>query len=171
MPELSLAYSGLAFLAGFLMFLAPCTLPLVPPFLAYISGTSAQNHRVVKNAISFCLGFSLVFIFFGFLAGFLGAWLIPVQVFVTTIAGIAILLLGIQLLNPKPGLWFSSKVGFSLPSQFLPGSLSGSFSLGVVFALGCSPCIGPLLASILLLASSEGGVISGGIYCLSFQLV
>lgn len=84
-----------SFIAGLLTFLAPCTLPLVPAYLAFISGTSAGKRQVFQNALFFVIGFSVVFISFGLFAGFLGGLLFEFRIWMSRIGGLFIVLFGL----------------------------------------------------------------------------
>lgn len=166
-----------SFIAGVLMFLAPCTLPLLPGYLAFISGVEpkkikeAQKDkdkmrtlqvRVVTNGFMYVLGFSVVFVAFGALAGLIGAAAIgQYRVLLTRVGGVFVILFGLFMLNiiKVKGLSRDKKV--EVPAIFQKGRPSTSFLLGVAFAIGWTPCIGPILASILLLASTSGTVPQG----------
>ena len=176
MLELSLAFIIAAFFAGVLMFFAPCTFPLVPAFLAFISGIDGKeegekNQRgLVKNAIAFCLGFSLIFISFGILAGFAGELLGSLQGWLVKIGGIIVIFFGLVMMNViKLNKFFSNK-SLSIPKIFTPGNVSSSALVGASFAFGWTPCVGPILASILLLVSTQGELFTGGLLLGIFSL-
>src|SRR3990167_6147421 len=101
MIELSIGFIALSFLAGLLTFLAPCTLPLVPAYLGFISGVSPEQttgelkSRVIRNAIRFVLGFSLVFITLGVLAGLLGTGLAPYRLWSSRVGGLFVIIFGL----------------------------------------------------------------------------
>lgn len=171
MPEFNLAITISAFIAGVLTFFAPCTLPLVPAFLGIISGagTGVLNDpeelrrirsRIFKNALGYVLGFSLVFILFGVAFSFLGTISI-VREILQKVGGLFVIAFGLVLLGwlRIPGL--NSEKQIAVPRLFRRVSLANSFLLGALFALGWSPCVGPLLGSILLLASTSGTVLEG----------
>lgn len=175
-----------AFIAGVLMFLAPCTLPLVPGFLAFIGGVSAHGAdahaeparvlqaRLLRNALFYVLGFSTVFVLLG--TGFAALGRHGLNGFQSTlqrISGALILLLGLYLARvfDHPRLRFldrSFHAGFA--SRLAPGKASSAFLFGATFALGWSPCIGPILGSILLLASSSSTVVQGAVLLSIFSL-
>ena len=166
-----------AFIAGLLTFLAPCTLPLVPAYLGFISGSSAKDlqnpaknkqirKRVIFNGIFYVLGFSAVFIGLGVLFGLGGVALAQYQLLLTRIGGVFVLFFGLYLMGVFgwiPGLkqLLSSEHRFRLPSSLTPGTPSSSFIFGATFAFGWTPCVGPILGSILLLASSTATVGQG----------
>ena len=156
-----------SFIAGFFMFLAPCTLPLVPGFIAYIS--HGEKERVMKNAFLFCLGFLLTFMIFGLLAGLLGSFLLPYKFFIQKIGALFIIILGLYMI----GL-------FNLP--FFQGQLFGdklrhvfkgrtpAFIFGVSVACGWTPCVGPVLAGIFFYAAFSFSVLSALWLFLFFSL-
>ena len=175
MFETSISYFG-AFLAGALSFVSPCVLPLIPGYLSFISGVSldeltdrkkASQHlgRVAVNTIFFVIGFSLIFIALGASASFIGAWLFKNLPIFNKIAGVLIFLFGlhvagivrIKALNYEKRIHAGSK-------QF---GLLGSVAIGMAFAFGWTPCIGPILGSILTLAANQETV-SRGIFLLAF---
>src|SRR3989344_9550896 len=145
-----------AFVAGVLMFLAPCTLPIVPGYLAFIAGGS-ERKRVVGNAVMFVLGFSLVFILLGVFAGALGGLLGPWKFYLGRAAGVVLILFGLTMLGfwRVPLLSSDRHLDISIFRYFKIGSPQSSFFIGALFALGWSPCIGPILGTILLVASVE----------------
>lgn len=175
-----------AFLAGLLMFFAPCTLPLVPGYLAFISGVSLHDankkkesalyvrKKILFNALFYILGFSLVFILLGvFLSslGRLGRG--RYRFYLEKISGGLILILGLYMtrLFDLPFFRFLEQerhVHFA--QTFAPGKPLSSFLFGATFALGWSPCVGPILGSILLLASTSTTVIQGTLLLAIFSL-
>lgn len=170
-----------AFVAGLLTFLAPCTLPLVPGYLGFISGASLQDlkdpntapqarHNIVKNGLSFVLGFSLVFIVLGVLAGAAGQFLAHHRLLLSRIGGIFVILFGLFMMNlvKLPGLSQDKKI--PIPKFFKPGRPSNSFILGLTFGFGWTPCVGPILASILLVASTTGTIAQGAALLSIFSL-
>lgn len=149
-----------AFIAGVLMFLAPCTLPIVPGYLAFIAGnpTAEQSRvrwRLLYNAVAFVIGFSLVFILFGVFAAQLGALLGSHRPLLGRAAGIVIVFFGLVMLGAVrlPGL--SGEWHVRLPRFLSLGTWQSSLLIGALFSLGWSPCIGPILGSVLLIASTQ----------------
>lgn len=155
-----------AFVAGMLMFLAPCTLPIVPGYLAFMAGIPLQALRdpsqrkhaqavVVRNAAAFCLGFSTVFILLGASAGALGALLGEWRLILSQFGGAIIILFGLTMLGALPLSFVMRERRIKLPGFLTLGRMSSSALIGALFALGWSPCIGPLLGTVLLLASGS----------------
>jgi cytochrome c-type biogenesis protein len=174
--ELSLAVA--AFIAGFLMFLAPCTLPLVPGYLAFISGVKekdGQNQKSVRakirrNAVAFVLGFSFVFISFGILAGFFGSFVGQYRMLLSQVGGVFIVIFGLMMLNVIRIAPLMRGHSVKLPPFITPGESISAFLIGSIFALGWTPCVGPVLASVLLIATTKGTVLSGGMLLGIFSL-
>lgn len=160
-----------AFLAGVLTFLAPCTLPLLPGFLAFISGTqrSADDNQsrrgpMVRNAIFYTLGFSVVFIALGSLFGLGGSALVQYRDILARIGGGLIILFGLFLLFGSNIRWLGflqQERKFHIHHSVIPGKPLSSFLLGATFAFGWTPCIGPILGSVLLVAGTTGTVVQG----------
>lgn len=170
-----------AFVAGLFTFLAPCTLPLVPAYLGFISGASAKqlSHpellskirgRVVLNGVFYVLGFSSVFIILGVIFGLGGSFLASYQMLIARMGGILIVFFGLYLMHVFDRMtWLRTlSIERRLPivSHLKPGVPVSSFVLGAVFAFGWTPCIGPILGSILLLVTSSATV-AGGAFLLS----
>ncbi len=156
-----------AFLAGILMFLAPCTLPIVPGYLAFIAG---GRGKVVRNAAAFVLGFSIIFILLGTFAAFFGAILAPWHALLGRFAGVVIIIFGLTMLGllRLPGL--GSDHHIRLPKFLAVGHPQSSFLIGALFALGWSPCVGPILGTVLLFASTSATALSGTILLAAFSL-
>ena len=165
----------LAFLAGVISFLSPCVLPIVPPYLAYMSGISLSEATDNKKAVSvflpavfFVLGLSTVFLILGFTASALGTVFLSYQDILITISGLLVMGFGLHFLGILRIGFLEREARFDASSQ--NGSAFGAYVLGLAFAFGWTPCIGPQLASILTLAASEGSVARGttllGVYAL-----
>lgn len=165
-----------AFIAGVLTFFAPCTLPLLPGFLAFISGVPLQSLQqsghaakgihwnIMRNAIWYVVGFSTVFIGLGVVFGLGGSAFIEYRLWLMRIGGIFVIVFGLYLLGFSKLPFFrilSSEKRFH-PNRFLkPGHAMSSFVFGATFAFGWSPCVGPVLGSILFLAWNSGTVLQG----------
>jgi cytochrome c-type biogenesis protein len=175
-----------AFIAGLLTFLAPCTLPLVPAYLGFISGASAKDMqnpklaagirwRVLLNGVFYVLGFSMVFIALGILFSVGGAVLAAFQEALVKIGGVLILFFGLYLIGlfdkvPVIHQFLTTEKRFHLGTSLKPGTASSSFIFGATFALGWTPCVGPILGSILFLASSTATVWQGAFLLSIFSL-
>jgi len=151
-PDLSLAGLGLAFLAGLISFLSPCVLPLVPSYLGVIGGARAP----ILRAGGFILGFGVVFIALGATASALGSLLAPHKILLGRIAGVLIVFFGLSMLGAfRLGFMMRDTRGLASADKY------GPVALGAAFAFGWSPCLGPVLGSILGLAASSASLGSG----------
>jgi len=168
-----LAALFIATLGGVLSFLSPCVLPIVPPYLAYMAGTSvpdAQSKRrmdpkVVMAAIFFVMGLSTVFIFLGFAASFIGQAFLQYQRQMAIGSGLIILIFGLHFLHVFriPILDREAR----LEAGDRSGTAVGAYVMGLAFAFGWTPCIGPVLGAILSLAAQEDTV-SRGVLMMAF---
>jgi cytochrome c-type biogenesis protein len=159
-----------AFTAGLLSFISPCVLPLVPSYISYITGLSVeqladaterhkQRKPIVVNSLIFIAGFSSVFIAFGASASLVGQLLITYQDYIRKIGGLLIIVFGLYLLGVlKWGFLTSEK---RLHFRNRPAGYLGSFLIGVAFAAGWTPCVGPVLGTILLYASTTDSLTDG----------
>ena len=156
-----------ALVAGLISFLSPCVLPIVPPYLAYMSGVSLADlnsgrmgrGRAILPALFFVLGLSTVFLFLGFAASAAGTLLLQYQGWFNTIAGIVVMGFGAHFI----GVY---RIGFldreaRMDAGDHGGSAFGAYVLGLAFAFGWTPCIGPQLGAILSLAAGEASVARG----------
>src|SRR6201987_1129140 len=158
-----------ALTAGTLSFLSPCVLPLVPPYLVYLAGTSlerrpgAEPPAAVKRdpvvaSVLFVLGFSTVFVALGAGASVIGAVLRAYSDVLATVAGIAIIVMGLHFLGlTRIGLLMREKRA----EMARPVGLWGAYAMGLAFAFGWPPCIGPILPAILAVAASEATIAKG----------
>jgi cytochrome c-type biogenesis protein len=158
-----------ALVAGLVSFLSPCVLPLVPPYLVYLAGTSLERfadkepeprvrRETVLAAALFVLGFSTVFVALGASASVIGSLIRAYSGPLATIAGIAIIVMGLHFLGLTPiGLLHRQK----RLEVAKPVGLWGAYVMGLAFAFGWTPCIGPILAAILAVAASEQTVTKG----------
>src|SRR5918996_4696546 len=159
-----------AFLAGLASFLSPCVLPLVPGYISLISGVSVDRLRhqpdqrsslrrwVVLNSLAFNAGLSLIFVSLGAAAGFVGSAILS-SPWVRVIGGLVIIAFGLQMIG-----WLKLKALYKDTRMFSdekPRGLLGSLLLGIAFAAGWTPCIGPILGGIIGLAATSGGWKSG----------
>lgn len=152
-----------AFGAGLLSFLSPCILPLVPPYLCFLAGTSlnelversddAAGHRAVARAVAFVLGFSTVFVALGASASTIGIFVSDYFGILSRAAGILIILLGAHMLGAFHWMPLMRDARFRVDAR--PDGIAGAFVVGLAFAFGWTPCVGPVLASILMLAGGE----------------
>lgn len=155
----------IATFAGILSFLSPCVLPIVPPYLAFIGGTSIEdmsdgrNGGVITKALFFVMGLSTVFIFLGLAASAFGQVFLQYQTQMGIVAGLVIIVFGLHFLGVVkiPFLYREARIDAGDQG----GSMFGAYILGLAFAFGWTPCIGPILGTILSLAAQEGSVQRG----------
>ena len=159
-----------AFIAGLLTFLAPCTLPLVPGYIGFISGDPKNRKKIIYNALAFILGFSVVFILFGTLAGLFGQALTPYRIWLSRIGGIFVIIFGLFMIGLLKIPFFTKNKRLKMPRALKVGSPISSFIIGAAFAFGWTPCVGPILASILLLATSSATALQGALLLGVFSL-
>jgi cytochrome c-type biogenesis protein len=166
MPDVSILA---ALFAGMLSFLSPCVLPLVPPYLAYLAGTSIERFADAESkpqvrrdtivaALLFVLGFSTVFVALGASASAIGALLRAYSGELAILAGVAIIVMGLHFLGLTPIAWLMREKRVEVAK---PVGVWGAYLMGLAFALGWTPCIGPILAAILAIAASEQTVARG----------
>ncbi|MEP2640747.1 MULTISPECIES: cytochrome c biogenesis protein CcdA [Roseobacteraceae] len=163
-----------ALFAGVISFLSPCVLPIVPPYLAYMSGVSigemtgetAARKRAVIAALFFVMGLSTVFLILGFTASAFGAFFLQNQVLFAQISGLVVVVFGLHFVGLFRIPFLDQEARLDAGDQ--GGSSFGAYVLGLAFAFGWTPCIGPQLGAILSLAASEASVSRGtlllGIY-------
>ena len=154
-----------AVLAGALSFVSPCVLPVVPPYLAYISGISfpelmegRARGNVVQSAAMFVIGLSTVFILLGLAASALGSLFLQHQVLLGRVAGGVIVVFGLHFVGIIRIPILDNEARFNVSGG---GGMVGAYVLGLAFAFGWAPCIGPQLGAILSLASQEESVVRG----------
>src|ERR1700752_4362790 len=158
-----------AVLAGLISFLSPCVLPLVPPYLVYLTGATighvandenvrTSKRAVMSAAVMFVLGFSTVFVALGASASFIGGLVRAWSAQLSILAGVVIIIMGLHFL----GL---TRIGLLMREGRLtapkPVGLWGAYVMGLAFAFGWTPCIGPILAAILSVAAAEATVAKG----------
>jgi len=153
---------GGAFVAGLLSFLSPCVLPLVPPYLCFLAGVSFEElssdaqsvtASVFRTALAFVLGFTTVFVLLGATASAIGQTVTRYIDTLAVVAGAIIVLMGLHFLGVFRIAWlYSSK---TIEVRRKPPGLLGGYVVGLAFAFGWTPCVGPVLAAILFLAGSK----------------
>ena len=176
---MELTYTA-AFLAGMLSFLSPCVLPLVPGFVGTMTGLSAEQlqedstwhwRTILLNAVLFALGFSVLFISLGASAGVVGRFLSAHREWLNRVAGAGIVFFGLVLLGWLPIPFLHRDVRFQ--REIRQGKFR-SFLLGLAFAFGWTPCAGPALAAMLMMAATRQSVLQGtgllAVYSLGFGI-
>lgn len=158
----------ISFLEGIITFLSPCLLPMLPIYVSYFAGGGERSTRkTLTNALGFILGFTLVFVALGALAGTLGSFLKSHQTAVNIVSGLLVIFFGLSFL----GVF---RLSFFQGSRFrVDGEHMGFFSaliFGLIFSLGWTPCVGAFLGSALALASQQGHVVQGMVMLLAYSL-
>jgi cytochrome c-type biogenesis protein len=171
---LSVSFPAAA-LGGLISFLSPCVLPLVPPYLSFLAGTtfdrlnagdSAIRKRAVMAALLFVAGFSTVFVLLGATASALGQVIRQYLDVLSTVAGIAIIVMGLHFLGVFRIHFLYREARINLDK---PVGLWGAYLMGLAFAFGWTPCIGPVLAAILAVAGSENSVSQGALLLAAYS--
>ena len=166
-----------AFVAGFLSFISPCVLPLIPGYISFVSGASLEDMRagglaarrhVLIRSLAFVLGFSLVFIALGASASAIGTFISGKLNILTKIAGALIIIFGLHMMGVFRLAFLDSDK--RAQTQRKPAGPVGAFLVGLAFAFGWSPCIGPILAGILLVAGSRETVAEGVVLLAAYSL-
>ncbi|MFT5343710.1 MAG: cytochrome c-type biogenesis protein [Paracoccaceae bacterium] len=157
----------IALFGGIISFLSPCVLPIVPPYLAYMSGVSisamqdegAARRKAIIAALFFVMGLSTVFIFLGFTASAFGAFFLQNQELFAKFSGVVVVVFGLHFIGVFRIPFLDREA--RIDAGDAGGSSFGAYILGLAFAFGWTPCIGPQLGAILSLAASEASVARG----------
>lgn len=167
-----------AFLGGLLSFLSPCVLPLIPSYLSFITGISFDDFksgdkaRIRKltfiNSSAFVIGFSTVFILLGVSSSYVGMLFVIYYDYIRIAGGILIIAMGLYVMGVLKLNFLAADKRVHLHSK--PRGYFGSFVVGLTFGAGWTPCIGPILGSILLIASTTGSAIQGFYLLLMYSL-
>lgn len=168
-----------AVFAGLLSFVSPCVLPLVPPYLGFLAGVSmeeltgegdskAASQKVFLAALAFVVGFSTVFVILGASASFIGQFITQHIEWLGYIAGVLVIIMGLHFLGVfRIGLLYREA---RVHVERKPAGLVGAYLIGLAFAFGWTPCVGPILAAILFVAGSEESVVQGAILLSAYAL-
>ena len=166
-----------AFFGGLLSFLSPCVLPLVPPYLCFITGATLDDltdtaavsrNRTLSAAFAFVLGFATVFVLLGATASAAGQFLRAHLPLLAQLAGIFIILMGLHFLGVFRFAFLNREKRYHHETQ--PAGLVGAYAVGLAFAFGWTPCIGPVLATILAVAAAEDSVGQGAFLLAVYSL-
>jgi cytochrome c-type biogenesis protein len=161
---------SLAFFAGLLSFLSPCVLPLVPSYISFITGVSFEDLKsrderqrvrflTITNSLAFIAGFSLIFIALGASSSVVGRFLFEYQDWIRIIGGILVIFFGLFVSGVLKLDFLTRERKFHLTGK--PAGYVGTFFVGMTFAAAWTPCIGPILGTILVYASSKGSAVYG----------
>lgn len=155
----------ITFLEGIISFISPCMLPMLPIYVSYFAGGADKKEHVLRRALCFVLGFTLVFSAMGLFAGTLGAFLAKYRIAVNIVTGAAVVIFGLGYLEVI-------NLPFFKGMQSL-GKLDGAFSaflFGVIYSVSLTPCVGAFLGSALMLASNSGTAIQGLLLLLVYSM-
>lgn len=155
----------ITFIEGLVSFISPCVLPMLPVYITYFGGGSAQRRDVMARSAAFVAGFTVVFCLLGVFAGTLGTLMLRHRTALSVVCGGAMIFFGLSYLGViKIGLFSGVKSGREI------GGVVSAFAFGVVYSVGMSPCTGPMLGAALMLAGSEGGALWGCVLLASYSL-
>ena len=158
----------ISFLEGIITFISPCLLPMLPIYITYFAGGGQRTTRkTLSGALGFVLGFTVVFVAMGALAGTVGSFLVRHQRAVDLVSGLVVILFGLNFLGL---LRFSLFRGSGRMAQAGRTGFFSSVLFGVVFSVGWTPCVGAFLGSALMLASQQGSVAVGMLMLLCYSL-
>ena len=158
----------ISFLEGIITFLSPCLLPMLPIYISYFAGGGERTmKKTLAGAAGFVLGFTIVFVAMGALAGTLGSFLIRYQTWVNLVGGLIVIVFG---LNYMDLLKLNLFKGIGRSMDMAGGGFFQSALFGMVFSVGWTPCVGAFLGSALMLASQQGHVVEGSLMLLTYSL-
>lgn len=148
----------ISFLEGIITFISPCLLPMLPIYLSYFAGGGERSTRkTLLGASGFVLGFTVVFVAMGALAGTFGSFLNKYQTAVNVVSGLVVILFGLNFM----GLLKLNLFNGQMRMDVTPNGFFSSILFGIIFSLGWTPCVGAFLGSALILASQQGHVLEG----------
>lgn len=158
----------ISFLEGIITFISPCLLPMLPIYISYFAGSDTKNtKKTLTGALGFVLGFTLVFISLGALAGTVGSFLKEYQTAVNVISGLIVIVFGLNYLGIfKLNIFRGSKINFDTHNL----NFFSSILFGIIFSIGWTPCVGAFLGSALMMASGQGKALTGMLMLLSYSL-
>ncbi len=155
----------ITFLEGFISFISPCMLPMLPLYISYFAGNAEKKHKTLARALAFVLGFTVVFTALGLFAGTLGGLLAKYQTVVNIVCGALVIVFGLNYLEVIRLPFFRGISGsHSVTSVF------SAFLFGVIYSVSLTPCVGAFLGSALMMASSAGGALQGTLLLLTYSL-
>ncbi len=158
----------ISFLEGIITFISPCLLPMLPIYVSYFAGGSeTSTTKTMKNALGFVLGFTVLFVAMGALAGTVGSFFAQYQTAVNIVCGLVVFLLGLNYLGVLKWNLFS---GARPTANVKNLGFFSAFLFGVIFSVGWTPCVGAFLGSALAMASQQGQVLVGMAMLLAYSL-
>ena len=157
----------ISFLEGFITFVSPCLLPMLPVYVSYFAGSDRSLRKTLQNALGFVAGFTLVFVLLGALAGTLGGLLRTYSTAVNIVTGLVVVFFGLHFLGVFRFNLFRGMKGGTAHKDM---GFFASLLFGLVFSVGWTPCVGAFLGSALMLASQQGHVLTGVLMLLCYSL-
>ncbi len=155
----------ITFLEGVISFISPCMLPMLPLYISYFAGNTGKKHHTLLRASAFVLGFTVVFTALGLFAGTLGSFLGRHQTVVNWVCGIVVILFGLSYLEVIRLPFFRGMQG----GQKVQNAFS-AFLFGMIYSVSLTPCVGAFLGSALMLASTSGTALRGGVLLLTYSV-
>lgn len=158
----------ISFLEGIITFISPCLLPMLPIYISYFAGGGERSmRRTLTASLGFVLGFTMIFMAMGALAGTVGSFLKEHQTAVNIVSGLVVILFGLNFLGVLKINLFR---GGSRPVHSVDMNFFTALVFGVIFSLGWTPCVGAFLGSALMLASQQGHILQGMLMLLAYSL-
>ncbi len=158
----------ITFMEGIISFISPCMLPMLPLYISYFAGDSAESKQkstTLSHAFAFVIGFTLVFTLLGVFAGSIGTFFMKYQSIVNIVCGLIIIYFGLSYLNIVHISFFKG-----INSRIEVKGLFSAFLFGMIYSVSLTPCVGAFLGSALMLASSTGGAVKGALLLLTYSL-
>lgn len=166
----------IAFLGGFLTFFASCLLPLVPTYLAFLSGNSLSTHsthekwNILKTAFFFVLGFITTFVVIGFILNRFALVLGPYRMWITRVGGVLFIMMGLFMLGFGEKSFLQKELRWQIPQSWKQYNHIYAWLTGIAFGFGWTPCIGPVLAVILFWSTQQASSLAGLILLISYGI-
>lgn len=158
----------LLFLEGVITFISPCLLPMIPIYISYFAGGKEKSTaKTLLNAISFVLGFTVVFVAMGALGGAIGGFFIKYRIVINIITGLTVVVMGLGFMGAFE-LGIFRGMNFSVKSENM--GFFTTLLFGMIFSIGWTPCVGAMLSSALAIASREGEALKGALMLLVYSL-
>lgn len=155
----------ITFLEGIISFISPCMLPMLPIYISYFAGNADKKHHILSRALSFVIGFTVVFTGLGLFAGTLSGFLIRYQQAVQIVCGLIVIIFGLSYLDIFHLPFFKGMQGTAKIS-----GLFSAFVFGMIYSVSLTPCVGAFLGSALMLAGTSGGALKGALLLLAYSL-
>ncbi|MBE6850642.1 MAG: cytochrome c biogenesis protein CcdA [Ruminococcus sp.] len=155
----------ITFLEGIISFISPCMLPMLPIYISYFAGNADKKHRTFARAVSFVLGFTVVFSLLGLFAGTLGGFLAMYKTGVNIVCGLLVIAFGLSYLDVIRIPFFKGIQG-----KHEINSIFSAFLFGVIYSVSLTPCVGAFLGSALMMASASGTAVQGILLLVTYSL-